>query len=269
MYQHPTTRTIVRRLGVAACVGGLVTLLGVGATANALGSNPTEHGPLDLQGVYPTEDTPPGDIEFLDPFEDDSDDPIYDGPLVTLPEGGPIYDGPIVGPLLPEDDGPIFDGPIGPLLPESPQDTTPPVDPPADPPTDPPAQTPQQAPADPPAQDAAPTDVVLLLPYVEITSATVDCNGMVQLSYETGANPQPAAENEHLVMISPASNPAAMSSHRLLQRPVNGTFNVAVQAPTVEAYRVFVVADFEPANLEGVALLDEADATVAAECPAS
>ena len=61
-------------------------------------------------------------------------------------------------------------------------------------------------------------------------------------------------------MFSPASNPAAVTSQRLLQRPVNGTFTVDLQSPAAEAYRVFVVADFEPANLDGVVLVDEADA---------
>ena len=105
-----------------------------------------------------------------------------------------------------------------------------------------------------------------MAPFVHITAATVDCLGMVNVTYETGATPALAPENEHVVMFSPASNPAAVTSHRLLHRPVNGTFNVAMQAPTSEAYRVFVVSDFEPANLEGVVLVDEFDAQV--DCPA-
>ena len=99
-----------------------------------------------------------------------------------------------------------------------------------------------------------------MAPFVHITAATVDCLGVVNVTYETGATPALAPENEHVVMFSPASNPAAVTSHRLLHRPVNGTFNVAMQAPTSEAYRVFVVSDFEPANLEGVVLVDEFDA---------
>jgi hypothetical protein len=56
-------------------------------------------------------------------------------------------------------------------------------------------------------------------------------------------------------------------SRRLLGRAVNGTFTVDMQAPAVEAYRVFVVADFEPANPDGVALVDEADAPAPTDCP--
>jgi hypothetical protein len=59
-----------------------------------------------------------------------------------------------------------------------------------------------------------------------------------------------APENEHVLMVSPASNPAAVASHRLFQRPVNGTPTLDLQSPAAEAYRVFVVADFEPANVD-------------------
>jgi hypothetical protein len=92
---------------------------------------------------------------------------------------------------------------------------------------------------------------------------------MLHVSYETGANPQLAPENEHVVMFSPASNPAAVMSQRLVGRAVNGTFTIDLQAPGIEAYRVFVVADFEPANLDGVALVDEADAPAPTDCPTS
>ena len=90
---------------------------------------------------------------------------------------------------------------------------------------------------------------------------------MVHVTYETGATPGLAPENEHVVMFSPASNPAAVTSQRLFQRPVNGTFTVDLQSPAAEAYRVFVVADFEPANVDGVVLVDEADAPAPVDCP--
>ena len=107
-----------------------------------------------------------------------------------------------------------------------------------------------------------------MAPFVRITSATIDCAGMVHVTYETGATPGLAPENEHVVMFSPASNPAAVTSQRLFQRPVNGTFTVDLQSPAAEAYRVFVVADFEPANVDGVVLVDEADAAAPVDCPA-
>jgi len=59
-----------------------------------------------------------------------------------------------------------------------------------------------------------------------------------------------------------------VTSHRLFQRPVNATFTVDVQSLAAEAHRVFVVADFEPSNVDGVILVDEADAAAPLDCPA-
>ena len=160
---------------------------------------------------------------------------------------------------MPGDDGPTFDGPIL-TIPIGPDDTTPPENttPPED--TAPPAETPVDQPegnATPPA-DEEPTGPSNVAPFVRITTATVDCAGMVHVTYDTGATPGLAPENERVVMFSPASNPAAVTSQRLFQRPVNGTFTVDLQSPAAEAYRIVVVADFEPANVDGVVLVDEA-----------
>ena len=91
---------------------------------------------------------------------------------------------------------------------------------------------------------------------------------MVHVTYDTGATPELAPENEHVVMFSPASNPGRRHVPAPLPvGPVNGTFTVDLQSPAAEAYRVFVVADFEPANVDGVALVDEADAPAPTDCP--
>jgi hypothetical protein len=244
MYQHHNpTNSPLRRFGVATALGAL---LGAGGLFTLLGS--TAHAE--------------GDIEPRDPFPPEV--VIVDNPLITIPDDdGPIFNGPITSiPIGP--DGPIFDGPIItiPVVPGEtpPQDTTP-QQPPAD---QPPAEQPEQ-PTAPPA-DEAPTGPESVAPYVTVTSATVDCAGMVHVTYETGATPALAPENEHVVMFSPASNPAAVTSQRLFQRPVNGVFTVDLQSPAAEAYRVFVVADFEPSNLEGVVLVDEADAAAPVDC---
>jgi len=104
-------------------------------------------------------------------------------------------------------------------------------------------------------------------PFLEITSATVDCAAVLHVTYETGALPELAPDAEHVVMFSPASNPTAVMAQRLLGRPQNGVFTVHIQSPTAEQYRVIVTADFEPANLEGVLLVDEADAAAPIDCP--
>jgi hypothetical protein len=260
MYQHRFNHSL-RRFGVATSLGAL---LGAGGLFSL------------LDGTAHAE----GDVEPRDPFE--SEVVVVNTPLITLPDGpdDPVFDGPIVTvPIVPGDDGPTFDGPIvtipiGPGDATPPEDTTPPEDPtppedttpPTEPPVDPPVDQPQGN-ATPPA-DEAPTGPTNIAPFVRITSATVDCAGMVHVSYDTGATPGLAPENEHVVMVSPASNPASVTSHRLFHRPVNATFTVDLQSPAAEAYRVFVVADFEPANVDGVVLVDEADAAAPVDCPA-
>jgi hypothetical protein len=264
MYQHNDhTNSPLRRLGAVTAIGAVLCaggLLALSGTANA-GDEP---GPPNLDSLE----------DLL------TDDPVLEGPIATIPNGpdGPVFDGPdITIPIVPEDDGPIFDGPIpsipigpdgpifdGPIvtIPVVPGETPP--DDTAPPAEQPPAEQPDQ-PTSPPA-DEAPTGPESIAPFVHVTSATVDCAGMVHVTYETGATPALAPENEHVVMFSPASNPAAVTSQRLFQRPVNGVFTVDLQSPAAEAYRVFVVADFEPSNLEGVVLVDEADAAAPVDC---
>jgi hypothetical protein len=248
MNEHPNpTNSTLRRFGVATALGAL---LGAGGLFTLSGNANADFEPVP----------PP-----LDNLEDLLvDDPALDGPIASIPRGpdGPVFDGPIITiPVVP-DDGPIFDGPIItiPVVPgETPSDDT------APPAEQPPVDQPEQQPTTPPVIEApeGPSNVA---PFVHVTSATVDCAGMVHVTYETGATPALAPENEHLVMFSPASNPAAVTSQRLFDRPVNGVFTVDLQSPAAEAYRVFVVADFEPSNLEGVVLVDEADAAAPVDC---
>jgi hypothetical protein len=263
---HNPTNSTLRRFGVATALGAL---LGAG-------------GLFTLSGTANAELPGPPELDSLEDLL--NDDPDLDGPIATIPNGldGPVFDGPdITVPVVPEDDGPIFDGPVtsipigpdgpifdGPIITipvvpgETPPDDTAPGQPPAE---QPPAEQPEQQPTTPPA-DEAPTGPDSVAPFVHVTSATVDCAGMVHVTYETGATPALAPENEHVVMFSPASTPAAVTSQRLFQRPVNGVFTVDLQSPAAEAYRVFVVADFEPSNLQGVVLVDEADAAAPVDC---
>jgi hypothetical protein len=274
-HYHRSTQSPMRRLGVVTfagavvCAGSLVTLLGLGGQVDALDATPAKFepvGPDDLSDL--TEPTLP-EVPTLDvpiaTLPEGPDGPIFDGPIVTIPgeSDGPIFDGPIV--TIPQGpDGPIFDGPIV-TIPITPDDNPPPSDPPpADIPQQPGTTAPNGTENTPPQQPTGPTQVA---PYVEITSAAIDCAGMIHVTYDTGATPELAPENEHVLMFSPASNPAAVTSQRLLGRAVNGTFTVDLQAPAVEAYRVFVVADFEPADLDGVAPVDEADAPAPTDCP--
>jgi len=115
-----------------------------------------------------------------------------------------------------------------------------------------------------PQTPATPTAVA---PFVRVTAASVECDGSVRITYETGAAPELAPLADHVVMISPASNPAAVMSQRLIGREVDGTFELDLQAPAAEGYHVFVVADFEPASVDGVILVAEADAPAPTNCP--
>ena len=220
MYQlQNPTNTPLRRLGVVTAIGAVLCaggLLALGATANA--------------SEYHGDGDPPLPIDELEDLFVEDDDPILDGPVLTIPEDGPVFDGPIQTiPIVPEDDGPIYDGPIfdGPILTipivpgeTPPEDTAPPAE-------QPPAEQPpvDQQPTTPPAEEG-PTGPANVAPFVNITSATVDCAGMVNVTYETGATPALAPENEHVVMFSPASNPGrrhlapspAASGQRHVQR---------------------------------------------------
>jgi hypothetical protein len=105
-------------------------------------------------------------------------------------------------------------------------------------------------------------------PHLEITTAVVDCSGLLHLEYFTEANPEPAPATDHVIVLSALTNPALVSARRLVEQHTNGTFGHDLQAPSVDSYRVVVVADFEPDNLDGVILVDEAEAVLPVDCPA-
>ena len=295
------TTTPIRRLGVAvtgivALAAGGVVVLGATASASAL-TDAGAHTPI-LTGE-PGDPSPPPDLSLDDLLlsdDDDDDGPIvptplplgddsdYQGPIVTIPlvpgdddDDGPIYQGPITSiPLVPgdddDDDGPIYQGPLV-SIPLLPQDDTPSDDPPDT--TLPSTELPDTpATTTPTAPDSTPTDApqppngpAQVAPFVRVTAASVECDGSVRITYETGAAPALAPLADHVVMISPASNPAAVMSQRLIGREVDGTFELDLQAPAAEGYHVFVVADFEPASVDGVILVDEADAPAPTNCP--
>ena len=71
-----------------------------------------------------------------------------------------------------------------------------------------------------------------------------------------------------MIILSALTNPASVSARQLVEQHTNGTFGHDLQAPSVDSYRVVVVADFEPDNLDGVILVDEAEAVLPVDCPA-
>jgi hypothetical protein len=266
-HRHASHR--IRRLAAAGTLltaTGLVAMLGVAGAAFAGDDDDDDEpwSPGNLDDFTISTNTigtiPPG---MSIPLPDDDDPPIYVGPSIPI-----FFD-----PSAPDDST----GPDDTLAPDdttAPDDTAPPVDtaPDTPAPTDPPAptttSTPTAAPAPSPApetSDSAPAGDVA--PFLVITSATVDCSAVLHVTFETGALPELAPDAEHVVMFSPASNPTVVTAQRLIQRPQNGVFTMDIQSPLAEQYRIIVTADFEPANLEGVLLVDEADAAAPTDCP--
>ena len=262
--EHPHSLRRIRRLAAAGTVltaTGLVAILGVAGAAYADDDDDDDDPwtPVNLDDFTVPTNTigtiPPG---LSIPLPDDDDPPIYVSPSIPI-----FFD-----PSAPDDTTAPDDTP-------APDDTAPPVDtavPDTPAPTDPPAPTTTSAPT--PAPDPSPSPETPasapagdVAPFLVITSATVDCAAVLHVTFETGALPELAPDSEHVVMFSPASNPTVVTAQRLIDRPQNGVFTLDIQSPLAEQYRVIVTADFEPANLEGVLLVDEADAAAPIDCP--
>ncbi len=246
---HP--RSLRRRFGTLAAAGTALSAAGLVAV-------------LGVAGAVHADDDDPPPVPNLDDLMLPEEPPIYVGPTIPLPDDDdpPIYVGPTI-PIIPFDPS-SPDDTLAPDDTAAPDDTTVPDDTAAPDTTTPGTTAPTTEPA-PEAPTNAPSGDVA--PFLEITSATVDCAAVLHVTFETGASPELAPDAEHVVSFSPASNPNAVMSQRLIHRPQNGVFTLDIQAPTAEQYRIIVTADFEPANLEGVLEVDEADAAAPTECP--
>ncbi|WP_117001070.1 hypothetical protein [Desertimonas flava] len=266
------TRHPLRRLGIAATVGATATVVVVAAAAGAGAAGPPSYEPP----LPPTDQFQPSGDDDDAPPPTISIPPNISTPVIPLPgdDDGPDYTGPVIP--LPGGDGPVFTGPLIPLPGGDEPDDTGPTLPPTDDttaPTDPAPGPGATDPADPAPETSAPLGTAApsgdVSPFLQITSASVDCAGVLHVTYETGAVPEPSPEGEHVVMFSRSSDPTAVVAHRIAPRPINSVFTVDMQSAAPGGYRVYVVADFEPANLDGVLLADEADAAAPVDCPAA
>ncbi len=104
-------------------------------------------------------------------------------------------------------------------------------------------------------------------PFLVIHSASVDCAGVIHVDYETGGLPEPAPTANHLIVTNPLSNPTAFAVQETTGQPVNRVFDVSLQAPTAESYRLFVTADFLPDDPDDLVLADQVDAMLDPGCP--
>jgi hypothetical protein len=277
MTSNPIADRRSRRLGAftAAAVAAVAGLTALGA------------GAAKAEDCY---ETP---MEYIEDVTDDGvlncshDDDVLvfpDVPLVPLPgdDDGPTItiDPAVVIPLPGGDDGPTItiDPDVVIPLPEAePSDPSEPAEPaePADSPDQNDDATPTTLAPAPPTTTQPPLTpvevsepVVPSEPYLQILAAAVECDGSVNVVYQTGADPALAGTAEHIVSFSPVAVPTLAFSQRLVGQPLNGDFAVDVPTPGVDRYLVFVVADLEPTSADGVLLVDEALAMPPTDCPA-
>jgi hypothetical protein len=101
---------------------------------------------------------------------------------------------------------------------------------------------------------------------VNVTAARVECDGRIHVEYDTIAQPQPPLAANHLVVFNPFSNPTDFHVVETQGNPANGSFTFEELGSIEDGYRVFVVADFDPASEAGPVAVDQADVLAAPGC---
>jgi len=114
----------------------------------------------------------------------------------------------------------------------------------------------------PPGGDTPSTDGYTL----DITAAQVNCDGTIHVEYATTATPEPPTAADHLVVFNATSNPADFRVVETVGNAPNGAFVFEQLGSNTDTYRVFVIALFEPTNLEGPKLVDQTDVLLAPNC---
>ena len=121
-----------------------------------------------------------------------------------------------------------------------------------------------------PSEETAPSDTSPGGPAAEytldITAAQINCDGTIHVEYATTASPEPPNAADHLVVFNPTSNPVDFHVVETVGNPANGAFAFEQTASIADTYRVFVIALFEPENLEGPKLVDQTDVLLAPDC---
>ena len=102
---------------------------------------------------------------------------------------------------------------------------------------------------------------------LDITASQINCDGTIHVEYATTATPEPPTAADHLVVFNPTSNPADFHVVETFGNAPNGSFTFEQLGSVDDTYRVFVIALFEPTNLEGLKLVDQADVLFAPDCP--
>ncbi len=101
---------------------------------------------------------------------------------------------------------------------------------------------------------------------LRVNTATVRCEGVIEISYDTAANPDTGLPANHLVIVNPVSNPASFATQEVIGQPANGAFVFEAPGNAGETYRAFVIALFDPAVATGAKLIEQVDVLPAAGC---
>ena len=121
-----------------------------------------------------------------------------------------------------------------------------------------------------PSEETAPSDTSPGGPAAEytldITAAQINCDGTIHVEYATTATPEPPNAADHLVVFNPTSNPVDFHVVETVGNAPNGAFVFEQLGSIADTYRVFVIALFEPENLEGPKLVDQTDVLLAPNC---
>ncbi|MDQ3542916.1 MAG: hypothetical protein M3431_03485 [Actinomycetota bacterium] len=121
-----------------------------------------------------------------------------------------------------------------------------------------------------PSEETAPSDTSPGGPAAEytldITAAQINCDGTIHVEYATTATPEPPNAADHLVVFNPTSNPVDFHVVETVGNAPNGAFVFEQLGSIADTYRVFVIALFEPTNLDGPKLVDQTDVLLAPNC---
>jgi hypothetical protein len=101
---------------------------------------------------------------------------------------------------------------------------------------------------------------------LRINAATVRCEGVIEIGYDTTATPDTGLLANHLVIVNPVSNPASFATQEVIGQPANGTFVFETPGNAGETYRAFVIALFDPTVATGAKLIEQVDVLPAADC---
>jgi hypothetical protein len=101
---------------------------------------------------------------------------------------------------------------------------------------------------------------------IDITSASVTCEGVIHVEYVTTVQPESRPVADHVVIFHPVGDPAAIEVAHVAGNVPNGSFVHERPGSTGETYRLNLIALFDPASVDGPTAMDQAETVPAADC---